>query len=224
MSDREKFLSEFSPIPEGAALPERILWEYEAQSCLAEPRDGRLVLRLRRKSDGVLAVLKAAPAGRENLAEEFQILNAIFPLLAWAGIIYAYFRMFSRNIYKRSAENQAFLARTYKLRCFFARQKIGHEDRCPVRFDDPLSVRAEGFGNSVKNLISFHCLPPDSAHDDVHRVRTISHHPLLANRPVLIIFWRGNQAMQNQICNHHKFQKMDKYLSQHVRNVHGHPI
>ena len=65
MSDREKFLSEFSPIPEGAALPERILWEYEAQSCLAEPRDGRLVLRLRRKSDGVLAVLKAAPAGRE---------------------------------------------------------------------------------------------------------------------------------------------------------------
>ena len=32
--------------------------------------------------------------------------NAIFPLLAWAGIIYAYFRMFSRNIYKRSAENQ----------------------------------------------------------------------------------------------------------------------
>ena len=81
MSDREKFLSEFSPIPKGAALPERILWEYEAQSCLAEPRDGRLVLRLRRKSDGVLVVLKAAPAGRENLAEEFQILNAIFPLL-----------------------------------------------------------------------------------------------------------------------------------------------
>ena len=50
--------------------------------------------------------------------------NAIFPLLAWTGIIYAYFRMFSRNIYKRSAENQAFLARTYKLRCFFGKQKI----------------------------------------------------------------------------------------------------
>ena len=65
--------------------------------------------------------------------------NAIFPLLAWAGIIYAYFRMFSRNIYKRSAENQAFLARTYKLRCFFARQKnllaqrkTHHIYKCPT--------------------------------------------------------------------------------------------
>ena len=65
--------------------------------------------------------------------------NAIFPLLAWAGIIYAYFRMFSRNIYKRSAENQAFLVRTYKLRCFFARQKnllaqrkTHHIYKCPT--------------------------------------------------------------------------------------------
>lgn len=65
--------------------------------------------------------------------------NAIFPLLTWAGIIYAYFRMFSRNIYKRSAENQAFLTRTYKLRCFFARQKnllaqrkTHHIYKCPT--------------------------------------------------------------------------------------------
>jgi DNA-directed RNA polymerase subunit RPC12/RpoP len=47
----------------------------------------------------------------------------IFPLLAWVCIIYTYFRMFSKNIYKRSAENRAYLAKTYKLRCFFARQK-----------------------------------------------------------------------------------------------------
>lgn len=47
----------------------------------------------------------------------------IFPLLSWACIIYTYFRMLSKNIYKRSAENRAYLARTYKLRCFFARQK-----------------------------------------------------------------------------------------------------
>ena len=43
--------------------------------------------------------------------------------LSWALIIYAYFRMFSRNIYKRSAENQWYLDKTYKLRLFFARQK-----------------------------------------------------------------------------------------------------
>lgn len=47
----------------------------------------------------------------------------LFPALSWAFIIYAYFRMFSRNTYKRAAENRAYLAKTYKLRCFFARQK-----------------------------------------------------------------------------------------------------
>lgn len=47
----------------------------------------------------------------------------VFPLLSWACIIYTYFRMFSKNIYKRSAENQFYLNKTYKLRCFFARQK-----------------------------------------------------------------------------------------------------
>lgn len=49
--------------------------------------------------------------------------SAVFPLLTWVCIFYTYYRMLSRNIYKRSAENQAYLARTYKLRCFFARQK-----------------------------------------------------------------------------------------------------
>lgn len=45
------------------------------------------------------------------------------PLLAWAVIIYAYFRIFSRNIYKRSAENQAFLKHTAKIRSFWRNQK-----------------------------------------------------------------------------------------------------
>lgn len=47
----------------------------------------------------------------------------IFPALAWACILYTYFRMFSKNIYKRSAENRIYLEKTYKPRCFFARQK-----------------------------------------------------------------------------------------------------
>lgn len=49
--------------------------------------------------------------------------GSILSLIAWVCIIYSYFRMFSRNTYKRVTENQAYLARTYKLRCFFARQK-----------------------------------------------------------------------------------------------------
>ncbi len=49
--------------------------------------------------------------------------SRLLSLLAWVCIIYTYFRMFSKNIYKRSAENQAFLTKTYRLRCFFARQK-----------------------------------------------------------------------------------------------------
>lgn len=49
--------------------------------------------------------------------------GSILSLIAWVCIIYSYFRMFSRNTYKRATENQAYLAKTYKLRCFFARQK-----------------------------------------------------------------------------------------------------
>lgn len=47
----------------------------------------------------------------------------IVSLLAWAVVIYSYFRIFSRNIYKRSAENQTFLKKTAKLRGFWLNQK-----------------------------------------------------------------------------------------------------
>ena len=60
-------------------------------------------------------------------------------LLGDALYLYALFRMFSRNIYKRSAENQWYLDKTYKLRLFFARQKnmmqqrkTHHIYKCPV--------------------------------------------------------------------------------------------
>ena len=49
--------------------------------------------------------------------------NRLVPLLAWAGIMLTYYRMFSRNVYKRSAENQNFLGRTAKLRRWFYTQK-----------------------------------------------------------------------------------------------------
>lgn len=50
-------------------------------------------------------------------------IGSVLSFIAWVCIIYSYFRMFSKNTYKRATENQAYLAKTYKIRCFFARQK-----------------------------------------------------------------------------------------------------
>lgn len=59
-------------------------------------------------------------------------------LLSWFFIILTYFRMFSRNLYKRYSENQTFLNKTYKLRTWFGKQKnmmaqrkTHHIYRCP---------------------------------------------------------------------------------------------
>lgn len=59
-------------------------------------------------------------------------------VLGWIVIIYCYFRMFSKNVTKRYGENQTFLAKTYKIRCFFQRQKnewnqrkVYHIYKCP---------------------------------------------------------------------------------------------
>ena len=66
------------------------------------------------------------------------IAGLIFYILGWALLIYCYFRVFSRNVQKRYAENQAFLAKTYKIRMFFQRQKsiwkqrkVYHIYKCP---------------------------------------------------------------------------------------------
>lgn len=65
--------------------------------------------------------------------------HLIFILLSWGLLIYEYFRMFSRNIYKRSIENQWYLSKTAKLRTFFYRQKnlmlqrkTHHIYKCPT--------------------------------------------------------------------------------------------
>ena len=53
------------------------------------------------------------------------IAGLVFYILGWALVIYCYFRVFSRNIQKRYAENQAFLAKTYGIRnCFSGSRKI----------------------------------------------------------------------------------------------------
>lgn len=62
----------------------------------------------------------------------------LFYTLAWAVLIYSYFRILSRNIYKRSAENQAYLKHTAKVRNFwwtqknlFRQRKTHHIYKCP---------------------------------------------------------------------------------------------
>lgn len=84
MTNQNDFLSEFTPLPDNVVLPQRILADYEADSCLSQKEDGRLTLRLRRKADGQWIVLKAASVDREDLAEEYRILTALAPLLPGA--------------------------------------------------------------------------------------------------------------------------------------------
>ena len=58
--------------------------------------------------------------------------------LGWAALIYSYFRIFSRNIPKRAAENRWFLAQRYAVqqrfasaRTRFAQRKVYRYFRCP---------------------------------------------------------------------------------------------
>ena len=53
----------------------------------------------------------------------------IFYVIGWAFVIYSYYRMFSRQTYKRALENQKFLQHTSKIRVPKGKGKI--EIRCP---------------------------------------------------------------------------------------------
>lgn len=63
----------------------------------------------------------------------------ILNLIAWILVFYTYFRIFSKNVYKRYAENQTYLAKTYKLRTWCMKQKnmmqqkkTHHIYKCPT--------------------------------------------------------------------------------------------
>ena len=75
---------------------------------------------------GLVAVILAGFFGGK-------VAGSVLYIVGWAAIIYCYFRIFSKNITKRYAENQ-----TYKLRCFFYKQKemikqrkVYHIYKCP---------------------------------------------------------------------------------------------
>ena len=80
MSELEKFRSSFDPLPDEVTLPAAILTAYEPDSCLSDQGE-RFALRMRRRSDGAVFVLKAAPLTDEDLMEEFCILARLSPLL-----------------------------------------------------------------------------------------------------------------------------------------------
>ena len=63
-----------------------------------------------------VCVLLAIFAGRSNV-------GALLDTLGLAAIIYTYFRIFSRNIQQRYAENQKFLQMTSKFRFRFNKEK-----------------------------------------------------------------------------------------------------
>ena len=55
--------------------------------------------------------------------------GSLFYLLGWILIIYCYFRIFSKNVSKRYAENQKYLGYTQKIRSRFTREKNMMEQR-----------------------------------------------------------------------------------------------
>lgn len=57
------------------------------------------------------------------------IFRGPFYILAVGILILSYFRMFSRNIAKRSAENQIYLQKEMKVRAFFTKKKKEAEMR-----------------------------------------------------------------------------------------------
>ena len=148
---KEAFLFQFTPLPEGVTLPERVVKEYEPESCLAPPEDGRLVLRLRRVSDGALVVLKAVPAGTEDLAEEFRLLQKLAPLLP--GQVPDAVDCFAEN-------GTSYLLRSYLLGETLA-QRRGREDRCP----EALCV---SLGQKLCDLLTvLHSQEPPVIHRDI---------------------------------------------------------
>lgn len=65
---------------------------------------------------GVIVVAASVLPGRNPAA-------LVFYLIGWILIIACYARVFSRNVTKRYAENQAFLKKTFKIREFLRKQK-----------------------------------------------------------------------------------------------------
>ena len=54
---------------------------------------------------------------------------SVFYLIALLFMVYAYYRMFSKKFSARAGENQWYLQKEWKIRCFFDKQKRQLKDR-----------------------------------------------------------------------------------------------
>ena len=73
-------------------------------------------LELERLAEGLGVDKAALRQALERLQGRLQEAGLPLELLELAGIVFLYFRMFSRNISKRYQENQAFLRMTFRVR------------------------------------------------------------------------------------------------------------
>lgn len=93
----------------------------------------------------------------------FLIIGIFIPKLSWSrwiGIVllaYIYFRMFSKNIYKRAEENQAFIAKTAGIRTWFFNRKNEMKDRKTHHIYRCPSCKQKIRVPKGKGKISIHC-------------------------------------------------------------------
>lgn len=81
--------------------------------------------------------------------------GAILNTVGLAAIIYTYFRMLSRNIQKRYAENQKYLSMTAKIRQWFRKEKNMMEQRKHIIFIPvPAADRKSGSPGEKEKLRS----------------------------------------------------------------------
>ena len=84
-------------------------------------------------------------------------LSAVMYYLGFATIIYVYYRLFSRNIYKRAFENQAFLNKTANIRSKINSQKSIMKQRKTHRIYKCPTCKQKVRVPKGKGKISIHC-------------------------------------------------------------------
>ena len=84
-------------------------------------------------------------------------LSAVMYYLGFATIIYVYYRLFSRNIYKRASENQAFLNKTANIRSKINSQKSIMKQRKTHRIYKCPTCKQKVRVPKGKGKISIHC-------------------------------------------------------------------
>ena len=84
-------------------------------------------------------------------------LGTVMYYLAFATVIYTYYRIFSKNIYKRASENQVFLNKTANIRSKINSQKSMMKQRKTHRIYKCPTCKQKVRVPKGKGKISIHC-------------------------------------------------------------------